>query len=141
MEWTKDQFTISDERSRLDLDMVCRLLWETYWAADRPRETIEKSIEHSVSFGLYTDGRQIGYARVITDTVVFSWLLDFVIDVPYRGHGLGQWLLDCILNHPDIRETNMSLATKDAHTFYEKYGFKPNETMKRMSTFKKAVTS
>lgn len=137
MEWTKDQFTLNDQRDLLDMDTVCGLLSKAYWAADRPRDTIEKSIENSISFGIYTDGRQIGFARVVTDKAVFSWLLDVVIDESYRGKGLGQWLVDCILEHPDIRETNMSLSTKDAHLFYEKYGFKRNETMRRVSTFNK----
>ncbi|VEF49786.1 GCN5-like N-acetyltransferase [Bacillus freudenreichii] len=135
MEWTKDQFVLSDQQEKLDMDTVCRLLASTYWAADRPRETIVKSIENSITFGIYTEERQIGFARVATDKAVFSWLMDVVIDEPYRGNGLGKWLMDCILEHPDIRETNMSLKTEDAHLFYERYGLKRNETMRRASTF------
>lgn len=135
MEWTKDQFVLSDQKENLDIDTVCRLLSTTYWAADRARDTIEQSIESSISFGIYTEGRQIGFARVVTDKAVFSWLLDVVIDESYRGGGLGKWVMDCILEHPDIRGTNMSLSTEDAHLFYERYGFKRNETMRRVSTF------
>lgn len=134
MEWTKDQFVLSDQQELLDMKAVYRLLSTTYWAGDRAKETIKKSIENSITFGIYTEDRQIGFARVVTDKAVFSWLLDVVIDESYRGNGLGKWLMDCILAHPDIRETNMSLSTEDAHLFYEKYGFKRNETMRRVST-------
>lgn len=131
MKWIKDDFIISDDRSLIDLDAVLQLLSKTYWAFDRTIETIQKGVEHSISFGIYHHGQQIGFARVVTDKAVFSWLLDVVIAEIYRGNGLGQWLIQCILDHPDIKHTRVALATKDAHDFYKKFKFKESQCMSR----------
>lgn len=131
MKWTKDDFIVSDDISLIDLDTVLQLLSTTYWASDRTKGTIEKSIKNSISFGIYHNDKQIGFARVVTDKAVFSWLLDVVIDENFRMNGLGQWLMKCILEHPEIKYTRFALATKDAHKFYEKYNFKENECMAR----------
>ncbi len=70
---------------------------------------------------MYHNDKQIGFARVVTDKAVFSWLMDVVIDEEYRGNGLGRWLMECILQHPEIKFTRFALATtKDAHDFYKK---------------------
>ncbi|WP_088103590.1 GNAT family N-acetyltransferase [Halalkalibacter urbisdiaboli] len=131
MEWSKGEFVISDNQQKINLDRVYQLLSLTYWAAERSKETIEMSIEHSIAFGLYHHDRQIGFARVISDKTVFSWLLDVVIDEDYRQRGLGKWLIGCILDHPDIQKTNIALATADAHGFYEAFQFKTSECMRR----------
>ncbi|MCT2537704.1 GNAT family N-acetyltransferase [Aquibacillus koreensis] len=130
MEWGKGEFVISDERMKIDVDAVHQLLSNTYWASKRSKEDVAKSMKHSIVFGLYEDSKQIGFARVITDKTVFSWLLDVVIDTSYRGKGLGKWLITCILEHPDIKQTRIGLATKDAHRFYEDFGFKISECMR-----------
>lgn len=97
----------------------------------RTKETIEKSVKNSLSFGLYDGDKQIGFARVVSDKAIFSWVLDVVIEESYRGKGLGQWLLDCILEHPEIKQTAFALATKDAHDFYKKFNFKDDNCMRR----------
>jgi GNAT superfamily N-acetyltransferase len=129
LKWTKDKFIISYDTELLDIDVVFQLLSKTYWASNRTKEVINRSIKNSVSFGVYFDGKQIGFARVVTDRAVFSWVLDVVIDENYRGNGLGKWLMNCILEHPELKCTKFALATSDAHDFYKKFMFKENECM------------
>jgi GNAT superfamily N-acetyltransferase len=129
MEWFNEDFMVSDNIELINLEGVTHLLSKTYWASNRTKETIEKSINNSLSFGLYHSGKQIGFARVVTDKAVFSWILDVVIDDNYRGNGLGQWLMNCIFEHPEIRYTAFALATSDAHDFYKKFDFKDNKCM------------
>lgn len=125
-----DHFVVSDHRQKVDLDKVCELLADTYWAAGRPRHVIEESIKNSIVFGLYKKGEMVGFARVITDGAVFGWVLDVVIDSEYRGQGLGTWLMECVCNHPVISKLGrLGLATKDAHGLYEKFGFQRREAM------------
>ncbi|MDG5472746.1 GNAT family N-acetyltransferase [Jeotgalibacillus sp. ET6] len=129
MEWFKKDFKISDNVELINLQDVTQLLSTTYWASNRTKEIIEKSINNSLAFGLYHSGKQIGFARVVTDKAVFSWVLDVVIDDNYRGNGLGQWLMECIFEHPEIKFTAFALATSDAHDFYKKFDFKDNVCM------------
>lgn len=131
MEWSKGEFIVSDEISLMNLSTVSYLLSTTYWASKRTKETIENCIKNSISFGVYHNRKQIGFARVVTDKTVFSWVLDVVIDERYRKKGLGQWLMECILEHPEIKNTKFALATTDAHDFYEKFNFKENQCMIR----------
>jgi GNAT superfamily N-acetyltransferase len=123
MEWTRDTFTISDQRDKVDLGIVAQLLSETYWGTARPRHVVEKLVETSLCFSLYSTTQQIGFARVVTDFTVFSWLSDLVIAPGFRGRGLGQWLSECILAHPDLKKTQFVLQTTTAHTFYERLEF------------------
>ena len=97
---------------------------ESYWAKGRSRAQVERSIASSLCFGLFDGDKQLGFARISTDYVVFAWLMDFFIDPEFRGHGLGKLLLESILDHPDLQEVNgIGLRTEDAHGLYKKYGF------------------
>lgn len=129
MEWENGDFVISTNHDLINLDIVTEMLSSTYWASNRNKATIEKSISNSLSFGLYYSDKQIGFARVVTDKAVFSWVLDVVIDENYRGKGLGKWLMNCIFEHPDIKYTLFALATSDAHDFYAKFNFINNKCM------------
>jgi GNAT superfamily N-acetyltransferase len=120
---THGEYEISDDPARLDLDVVERLLHETYWAWDRPRAIIEKSIANSLCVGAYLQGTQVGFARAVTDGVTFAWICDVVLDQAHRGTGLGKALAEAIVNHPKIVDVRQVLATRDAHTLYEKFGF------------------
>lgn len=131
MEWRKENYLISDDKKLLDIGTIYELLSKTYWASDRPRKIIELSIQNSISLGLFHNGKQIGFARAITDKVVSSWLLDVVIHEDFRSKGLGKWLIECVLDHPDIKYTTVNLATKDAHEFYEKFHFKNQQFMRK----------
>jgi GNAT superfamily N-acetyltransferase len=132
MEWIRESYRISDDPAELDLDAIYKLLSQTYWAAQRSRESIQRSITYSICFGLYHGQCQVGFARVVTDRTLFSWLCDVVIDPDYRGKGLGKWLLSCLLEHDDIKETNITLCTRDAHDFYKPFGFGRVEAMRRI---------
>jgi len=124
MEFKKDKFTISDDVSRLDIDAICDFLSRAYWADKRPRHLIERSIKHSLNFGVYDGERQIGFARVVTDHATFAYLCDVFIHEEYRGHSLGKWMMECVMTHPDLQGLRRwSLATRDAHGLYQQFGF------------------
>jgi GNAT superfamily N-acetyltransferase len=131
MQWSLGDYLLSDDTASLDIQVIHGLLADSYWANDRPRATIEKSIAHSLCFGLYSSGAQVGFARFVTDTAVFSWLMDFIISEGHRGRGTGKWMLQCMLEHPVVRDTNIGLSTRDAHGLYQRFGFEIKESMRR----------
>lgn len=133
MEWRKGEYLISDDRNLVDTDKVLDMLSKSYWGIGRSNKIVLESINNSICFGVYYKDKLIGFARAVTDKTVFSWIADVIIDESYRGNGLGKWLLECILSHPDIKNTKQRLATKDAHGLYEKFGFKREECMVRRS--------
>ncbi len=122
---TRDGFTVSDDPARLDLGAVHAYLTRSYWAKGVPRDTVERAAAGSLCFGLYADsGEQVGYARVVTDRATFAYLCDVYVLEAYRGHGLGVWLTECVLDHPDLQGLRrFLLTTQDAHGLYEKVGF------------------
>ncbi|HZG59302.1 MAG TPA: GNAT family N-acetyltransferase [Anoxybacillus sp.] len=137
-EYTKETFTVSTDCSKVDLNKVCDFLARSYWANNRKRETVMKSIEHSLCFSLFDRDEQVGFARVITDGATFVYLCDVFIEEKYRGKKLGTWLLQCILEHPDIAGVRrFCLVTKDAHEFYKPFGFtslpEPERYMEKMN--------
>ena len=124
MEYKQDKFIISDDPSRLDIDVICEFLSRSYWANKRPRDAIEKSIQFSLNFGVYDGNDQIGFARVVTDRAVFAYLCDVFIHEEYRGQALGKWMMQCILAHPDLQGLRRwCLLTQDAHGLYEQFWF------------------
>ena len=127
MQWQQGEHTLTDETARLDLAAVVALLRSTYWAAERPAEVTERSLRHSLNFGLFHGAEQIGFARVVTDCATVGYLCDVVIAEGHRGHGLGKWLLTCILEHPKLRGCRIDLFTKDAQEFYRAFGFGPHK--------------
>ncbi len=132
VEAMKDHFTISTDPARLNIDSICDFLSRSYWAKGRPREKIERSLANSLVFGLYDGDKQIGLARVVTDYATFAWLCDVFIDDSYRGKGLGKWLMETILSHPDLQGLRRwLLATRDAHGLYSQFGWKPLEKPER----------
>ena len=131
MNWQRDEYELTDDKTRLDLDAVCAWLNGTYWAAHRPREVIEQSLQHSVCFGLFHGERQIGFARAVTDRATFTWICDVVIAAEHRGRGLGKWMMECVLAHPELQTASQVLGTRDAHTLYERFGFQRTEYLKR----------
>ena len=117
---------ISTEPNRLDIDVIHRFLSESsYWATGRPREVVQRSIDNSLCFGAYADGRLVGFARVVTDYATFGWLADVFVLEAYRGQGVGKALVRAVDDHPDLRDVRLLLATKDAHGLYAQYGFEP----------------
>ena len=128
----REQFTISTDPARLDLDAICDFLSRAYWAKGRPRERIERSLANSLAFGMYEDNKQIGLARVVTDFATFAWLCDVFIDEAYRGRDLGKWLMESILSHPELQGLRRwLLATRDAQGLYKQFGWTPLERPER----------
>ena len=121
---TSNEFTISTDKSKIDLDYVQRFLSQSYWSPGIEMQVVKKAMEGSLCFGVYDNNKQVGYARVITDTATFAYLADVFIDENYRGRGLGKWLVNVILKHPDLQGLRrIILTTKDAHKVYEQCGF------------------
>src|SRR6187402_2553613 len=117
---------VSTDRARLDMSLIEQFLNASYWAAGRPRDVIERSIAHSLCFGVYTAGRQIGFARVITDCAVFGYLSDVFVLPEFRGRGVGKYLVKAILEHPEVDGlTLLLLRTRDAQGLYAQFGFTP----------------
>lgn len=128
-ELRRDEYTISTERGRIDRTFVHEFLRRSYWAKDIPFETVRRSIENSVCFGLYHAEKQIGFARVVTDRATFAYLCDVFVIEEYRGKGLSKWLMETIHAHPELQNLRRwLLATKDAHGLYRQFGFTPLDT-------------
>ncbi|HVQ56787.1 MAG TPA: GNAT family N-acetyltransferase [Pyrinomonadaceae bacterium] len=125
MEWQKDLYTISTDKSRLDLDTIHRFLSEdSYWARDRTLKQTQTAIQNSICFGMYDGARQIGFARVVTDRSTFAYLGDVFILEEFRGRSLSKWLMETIISHPELHGLRRwVLATRDAHGLYEQFGF------------------
>jgi GNAT superfamily N-acetyltransferase len=137
MEWHKGEYTISDERGRLDLGVVHKFISEeSYWGQGRPAEAVRRSVENSQPFGVYRGGEMVGFARVVTDYATFAWVADVFVVAEHRGRGLSKWLMGTILSHPDLQGfRRWVLATKDAHGLYRQFGFeelrRPERWMER----------
>ena len=132
-EWRRGNYLISTDKNRLDLPVIHAFLTRSYWAEGIPMEVVKKSIEHSLSFGVYMEEpgeqgereeRQVGFARVITDYATFAYIGDVFILEEYRGRGLSKWLMEVIAEHPELQGLRMwTLFTRDAHGLYENTGF------------------
>jgi GNAT superfamily N-acetyltransferase len=124
LEVQRDRFTISTDPARLDVDSIVNMLTRAYWAVGRPRQRTERALNNSLVFGVYDGDKQVGVARVVTDFSIFAYLCDVFIHEDYRGHGLGKWLIQTVLEHPDLAEMRRwVLVTSDAHGLYRQYGF------------------
>jgi GNAT superfamily N-acetyltransferase len=117
-------YTISSERTRLDIGLVHQYLSEqAYWARGRTLEVVRRSIDGSLCFGVYKVDEQVGFARVVTDGATFAWLCDVFILDDHRGRGLGKRLLEHVVGEPALQGLAIFvLATRDAHEFYRRYG-------------------
>jgi GNAT superfamily N-acetyltransferase len=125
MRWTKGEFAIDDERARLDMERILDWLGQSYWAGSTPREAVRTSWERAgLTLGVYHGEELIGCARAVTDFARFAYLSDVYIDPPYRGRGLGQWLVQTMLAHPAVAGVRWVLHTQQATTeFYRQFGF------------------
>jgi GNAT superfamily N-acetyltransferase len=139
-EWQKGDYVISTDNTRLDFPFVFNFLsQESYWAQERSEAVVQKSLEHSLNFGVYRQGEQVGFARVVSDYATFAWLADVFIVESHRGEGLGKWLIEIITAHPDLQNLRRwVLATRDAHELYSQYGFErlrePGRWMERRNS-------
>ncbi len=120
----KDNFLLTSDPLKLNKETIYELLSNTYWASKREKKIIDRSLTNSLCFSILDSNKQIGFVRVITDSATFAYFCDIIIDPTYRGHGLGKWVMDNVLEHPDVKPARRKiLLTKDAHAFYEKFGF------------------
>lgn len=125
-EWQKGPYTISTDRSRLDLELIHRVLSREFWDTEGiPREVLERGIEHSTCFGIFEGERQVGFARVVTDRATFAFVTDDFVVESHRGRGLATWLMQCVLAHPDVRGLHRILLVTHDPRLYRKAGFEP----------------
>jgi GNAT superfamily N-acetyltransferase len=125
MEWKRDNFTVTTDQTRFDMDFVVASL-QGAWRKGAARERIASAFGNSLSFGLFDGERQIGCVRAVTDCRFVSWVCDLFLDPACRGKGLGRWLMDCVMNHPDLAHTRLVLSSvPESRAFYESIGFTP----------------
>ena len=135
----ENRFSISTDKSKLDISMIHNFLKSSYWAENVLRVTIETSIKNSLCFGIYENNKQVGFARVISDYATSALLRDVFILESYREKGLGKWLIKYILEYPELQNVQKwLLGTKDAHGLYLRYGFQnlaePETIMVRLNS-------
>jgi GNAT superfamily N-acetyltransferase len=125
MEWTRGPYVISTDGGRIDIEAVHAFLTQAYWSVGISYDVVRRAVEHSLCFGLFHEGRQIGFARVLTDYSKFAYLSDVYVLPEYRGQGLGRWLIQVVFGHPELKDFNWMLCTRDAHGLYQQEGFVP----------------
>jgi len=117
-------YEISTDPARLDVDAIHAFLTQSYWSPGIPRATVARAIANSLCFGVFWQGQQIGFARMVTDKTTFAYLCDVYVLEEHRGHGVSKQLMAHVMQHPDLQGLRrMMLATRDAHGLYTQYGF------------------
>jgi GNAT superfamily N-acetyltransferase len=128
---------ISTDKSRLQIEVIHQFLTETYWAKGRTLIEVKTSIEHCLCFGVYLDDKQIGFARIATDYVVFAYVMDVFILPEYRGNGYSKLLMKAVNEEHKLQNCKIwMLKTADAHELYKQYGYnelkQPEKLMERL---------
>jgi GNAT superfamily N-acetyltransferase len=124
LELRRGQFVISTDRARLDTDAALALLRATHWGGRMNCETLTRAVANSVCFGVYAESALVGFGRIVTDLATYAYWTDVVIAPAYRGMGLGRWLSECMLAHPDLQSLRrVALLTRDAADLYAQLGF------------------
>jgi predicted N-acetyltransferase YhbS len=124
MQWRRDGYLITTDTAQFDREAIWQFLRTSYWSPGVEREVVERGIENSLPFGLLSPtGAQAGFARAVTDRARFAWLADVFVLEEHRGKGLGVWLVQTVLEHPELAGLRFVLATADAHGLYERFGF------------------
>jgi ribosomal protein S18 acetylase RimI-like enzyme len=123
-EWRRGEYVVSTDRSRLDRSAVLAILLETHWADALTDVQLERAIAHSVCFGVSRGLALVGFGRVVTDLATYGYLTDVVVAPAHRGQGLGRWLTDCMVSHPQLQAfRRLALLTRDAESLYRRAGF------------------
>jgi GNAT superfamily N-acetyltransferase len=135
---TRERYWITTDPAKLDLDAIHGYLSRSFWAEGIPRDTVAKSIANSLCFGMFDDDRQIGFARVVTDRATYAYLCDVYVLESHRQRGLGKWLIETVMAHPDLQGLRrFQLVTRDAHGLYSRHGFEaPGSPDRHMEIFK-----
>ena len=127
--WIKDEYTLSTDKSRLQLSRIHQFLSkQAYWCLEIPEVIVKKAIDGSLCFGLYAKNNneyvQIGFTRIVSDGATFVWICDLYIEKEHRGKGLSKWMMECVMSHPALKNLRrICLATKDVQSLYSKFGF------------------
>ena len=125
-EWKQNEFVVATDPAKLDGAAIHAFLTRAYWSEQIPREVIERAVHNSLCFGLFDGLVQIGLARVVTDYATFAYLCDVYVLESHRGRGLGKWLIECVMAHPQLQGLRrFNLVTRDVQGLYAPYGFKP----------------
>lgn len=125
--------TVSTDKSKLDVPFIQHFLKDIYWAVGRTMEEVQITIDNSFCFGIFLDDKQIGFARVITDYVAFAYVMDVFITEEHRGKGYSSILIERMINEPVLKDVKIwRLATSDAHSLYNKFGFTALKTPEKM---------
>jgi GNAT superfamily N-acetyltransferase len=125
IEWRREPYLVSTDPARLDIAATTAFLTTSPWAPDISEETVRRSIEHSVAFGLYEGAVQVGFARVVTDRATFAWVGDVFVLETHRGRGLGLWLMRCVQDHPELQELRRWVLTSStARDLYARLGYR-----------------
>jgi GNAT superfamily N-acetyltransferase len=134
LEWRRDRYRISTDPALLDRDLIHAFLSEeAYWSPGVSRTVVERQIDNALCFGLYEQSVQVGFARVVTDRAAIGYLADVFVVSSHRGRGLGKWLIEVVLGHPDLQGLRrLFLGTADAHSLYRRFGFRPLPDPERM---------
>ena len=124
LSYQRDEFTVVTDPLKLDVNAIHGYLSRAYWSEGISRAIVERAIANSLCFGLFHGAQQIGFARVVSDRATYAYLCDVYVLEEFRGKGLGVWLMECVMRHPDLQGLRrFSLATRDAHGLYRKFGF------------------
>jgi GNAT superfamily N-acetyltransferase len=122
-ERNRDYF-ISTNKQLLQPEVIHSYLSQSYWAKNRPMWKVQRSIDNSLCFGIYFGKEQVGFCRVVSDCITIAWIADVFVLEPHRGKGLSKWLMQSVMNHPELKDMRRwVLATKDAHDLYAQHGF------------------
>jgi GNAT superfamily N-acetyltransferase len=135
MIWERAPYRITDDPKAVDLDVVHRFLTASYWSPGVPKDVVARGIAHSLPFSILLGERQVGFARAVTDRATFAYLADVFVVEDQRGQGLGAWLVETVLAHPELQGLRRwLLATRDAHALYRKFGFTAISDVSRLMT-------
>lgn len=124
VELQRGELTLSTDRSRVDVDAVLEMLLHSHWGGAMTRERLVRAIENSVCVGVYDGASQLAFARAVTDLATYAYLTDVIVAESARGRGIGTWMVEAILAHPDLQGLRrIALFTRDARSLYERFGF------------------
>lgn len=132
-ETRQGEYLISTDPGKLDAEAVHGFLKGAYWSVDIPFAVVQKALANSLCFGLYHQGKQVGLSRVVTDYATYAYLCDVYVLEAHRGKGLGHWMVECVMTHPELQDLRrFTLATRDAHGVYAAFGFTGLKAPERM---------
>lgn len=116
-------YVVCTDKTKLKPERIKELLEQSYWANERSLKDIKTSLRHSLCYGVFIDGVQVGFSRVVTDYSTSYYLCDVIVDKDHRGKGVGKVLMEAVANDKRLKGQLGILVTRDAHGLYEKYGY------------------